>query len=79
MFNARRKSGLALDRTVFKNKYLWLAVGIDFIFQLAAIYLPLLQGILSTVPIAAALWLPGAVAIIVPMAIIQFLNWKSDW
>ena len=77
VFNARRKSGLAFDKTVLENKYLWLAVGIGFIFQLAAIYLPALQGILSTVPVAASLWLPGAFAIIIPMAVIQFLNWKS--
>ena len=78
VFNARRKSGLAFDKTVLKNQYLWLAVGIGFIFQLAAIYLPVLQGILSTVPVAASLWLPAAVAVIIPMAVIQFLNWKSS-
>ena len=77
VFNARRKSGMAFDKTVLENKYLWLSVGIGFIFQLAAIYLPALQRILSTVPVEASLWLPGAAAIIIPMAVIQFLNWKS--
>ncbi|CCU80850.1 hypothetical protein HSACCH_02365 [Halanaerobium saccharolyticum subsp. saccharolyticum DSM 6643] len=77
VFNARRKSGIAFDKTVFENKYLWLAVGIGFIFQLAAIYLPALQGILSTVPVQASLWLPAAVAVVIPMAVIQIHNWKS--
>ena len=77
VFNARRQSGIAFDRTVLENKYLWLAVGIGFIFQLSAVYLPALQGILSTVSIEASLWLPGAAAFITPMVIIQLLNWKS--
>ncbi|RAK08178.1 Ca2+-transporting ATPase [Halanaerobium saccharolyticum] len=78
VFNARRKSGMAFDKTVLENKYLWLSVGIGFVFQLAAIYLPALQGILSTVPVEASLWLPSSLAIIIPMAVIQFLNWKGS-
>ncbi len=74
VFNARRKSGIAFDRTILENHYLWLAVGIGIVFQLAAIYLTPLQNILSTVAIPAALWLPAAVAIILPMLIIQLLN-----
>ena len=74
VFNARRKSGLAFDNTVLENKYLWLAVGIGALFQLAAIYLRPLQNILSTVDIPAELWLPSAAALIVPMLIIQLLN-----
>lgn len=78
VFNARRKSGMAFDKTVLKNKYLWLAVGIGFIFQLAAIYLSPLQRILGTVAIEAALWLPASLAVLIPMAVIQIHNWKSS-
>ena len=74
VFNARRKSGLAFDRTVLENHYLWLAVGIGIVFQLGAIYLAPLQKILSTAAIPAELWLPTAAAIILPMLIIQLMN-----
>jgi Ca2+-transporting ATPase len=74
VFNARRKSGLAFDKTVLENHYLWLAVGVGIVFQLAAIYLAPLQNILSTVAIPAELWLPTAAAIILPMLIIQLIN-----
>lgn len=74
VFNARRKSGIAFDKTVLKNKYLWLAIAVGFIFQLGAIYLPALQRILSTVPIPPELFLPGLIAFLVPMLLIQILN-----
>ena len=74
VFNARRKSGLAFDRTVLENHYLWLAVGIGIVFQLGAIYLAPLQNILSTAAIPAELWLPTAAAIVLPMLIIQLIN-----
>lgn len=74
VFNARRESGIAFDKTVWENIYLWLAVLIGFVLQLAAVYLPGLQKILSTTAIPAELWLPGAAALILPMLIIQLLN-----
>jgi len=74
VFNARRKSGLAFDKTLLENYYLWLAVGIGIVFQLAAIYLGPLQKILSTVAIPIELLLPTAAAIILPMFLIQLMN-----
>ncbi|MFW5749431.1 MAG: cation-translocating P-type ATPase, partial [Halanaerobium sp.] len=74
VFNARRKSGLAFDKTVLENHYLWLAVVIGIVFQLGAIYLAPLQRILSTAAIPIEFWLPTAAAVIMPMLIIQLMN-----
>lgn len=78
IFNARRSSGIAFDKTVWNNKYLWLAVAVGFVLQLAAVYFAPLQNILSTVSIDASLWLPAAAAVVVPMLIIQIHNWQSS-
>lgn len=77
VFNARRKSGIAFDKTIFKNKYIWLAVGVGIIFQLAAIYFGPLQNILSTTAIPLTLWLPAIAALIAPIFIIQILNFSA--
>ena len=74
IFNARRESGIAFDKTVLENKYLWLSLLIGFVLQLAAIYLPSFQQVLSTVFIPNELWLPVIIAIVVPMLVIQYLN-----
>ena len=74
IFNARRESGIAFDKTVLENKYLWLSLLIGFVLQLAAIYLPSFQQVLSTTFIPNELWLPVIIAIVVPMLVIQFLN-----
>ena len=76
IFNARRESGIAFDKTVLENKYLWLSVFIGFVLQLAAIYLPSFQQILSTTFIPFDLWLPVGIAFILPMIVIQVLNIK---
>lgn len=78
VFNARRKSGLAFDKTLLENKYLWAAVLLGFIFQTAALYLPFLQGILSTTAVPFELFLPASLGFIIPMLIIQVSNYFSS-
>ncbi|MGM0414730.1 MAG: cation-translocating P-type ATPase [Bacillota bacterium] len=78
VFNARRKSGLAFGKKLFTNIYLWAAVVIGFFLQLAAIYTPFLQGILATVTVPLNLWWPSILGIIIPMILIQVLNYQSS-
>ena len=48
---------------LFRNKWLWLAVGLSLVLQLAVVYLPFLQQAFSTVSLSATDWLIcGAVA-----------------
>ncbi|MFW5790716.1 MAG: cation-translocating P-type ATPase [Bacillota bacterium] len=77
VFNARRKSGLAFGKTLFTNLYLWIAVVVGLILQIAAIYTPFLQSILATVSIPLHLWWPAIVGILIPMVLIQILNFQA--
>ncbi|MFN2364639.1 MAG: cation transporting ATPase C-terminal domain-containing protein, partial [Halarsenatibacteraceae bacterium] len=77
VFNARRKSGLAFGKNLFTNLYLWIAVLIGFVLQLAAIYTPFLQSILATVSVPLHLWWPSVLGFIIPMVLIQALNYQA--
>jgi Ca2+-transporting ATPase len=56
VFNAR-----FLDRSAFhlllSNIWLWVAVGVSLVLQIAVVYIPLLQEAFSTVPLAVVDWL----------------------
>jgi Ca2+-transporting ATPase len=54
-FNARSDE-LSAFTGLFSNKWLWLAIGVSVLLQIAVIYLPFLQTAFSTVPLAATDW-----------------------
>ncbi|HWQ13717.1 MAG TPA: cation-translocating P-type ATPase [Roseiflexaceae bacterium] len=56
VFNARSDERSAL-RGLSSNPWLWLAVAISALLQVAVIYLPALQSAFNTVPLAASDWL----------------------
>ncbi|MGM0420376.1 MAG: cation-translocating P-type ATPase [Bacillota bacterium] len=78
VFNARRKTGLAFGKKLFTNRYLWLAVGLGFMLQVGALYIPFLQRILSTTTVPLKLWLPASLGVILPMLIIQGFNLRGE-
>ncbi|HWR53130.1 MAG TPA: cation-translocating P-type ATPase [Bryobacteraceae bacterium] len=55
VFNARSESRSAFSR-LFSNRWLWAAVGLSIVLQLAVIYLPFLQAAFSTVSLSPADW-----------------------
>jgi len=56
VFNARSESRSAIYH-IFTNPWLWGAVAISFLLQLAVIYLPFLQAAFRTVPLGLSDWL----------------------
>src|SRR5690606_4301480 len=62
VFNARSDDHSAF-RGLFGNRWLWLAVGLSLLLQVAVVYTPFLQEAFSTVPLGITDWLLcGAVA-----------------
>lgn len=74
VFDARRKSGIGFDKTLFKNKYLWFAVLLGAVLQLTTIYIPFMQNILSTTTVPFSLWPLLLLGFIAPIVIIQHLK-----
>lgn len=55
-FNARSQTETMFTARLFSNSWLWGAIGICVLLQLAAVYLPLLQTVLRTVPLNLRDW-----------------------
>jgi len=70
VFNARSDEASAFHG-LFTNKWIWIAVGISTLLQVAVIYVPFLQTAFSTVPLSGADWL---VAIVVS----SFVIWLRE-
>jgi Ca2+-transporting ATPase len=56
VLNARSDERSAFDG-LFRNRWLWAAIGLSFLLQGAVIYMPFLQQAFSTVSLSAADWL----------------------
>ena len=55
-FDARSQRRSIFTSRLFTNSWLWAAVGVCIILQIAAVYVPLLQKVLQTVPPTMAEW-----------------------
>jgi P-type Ca2+ transporter type 2C len=55
-FNARSQKGTAFSSRLFTNGWLWAAVTVCLILQVVAVYLPLFQQVLKTIPPTFADW-----------------------
>ncbi|MCW5882189.1 MAG: cation transporting ATPase C-terminal domain-containing protein, partial [Anaerolineae bacterium] len=60
VFNARSDETSAFHG-LFANKWIWIAVGVSILLQVAVIYVPFLQTAFSTVPLTGADWLIATV------------------
>ena len=70
-FNARSQRRSAFTDRLFTNGWLWAAVAICLILQLAAVYLPLLQKVLQTVPPTLADWGVITGCSLIPVAVVE--------
>lgn len=73
-FNVRGGGILRLDRSLFSNPYLWGAIVLVLGLQALAIYLPLLNQVLKTIPLDAGDIFVVAVATLASILAIQIMN-----
>jgi Ca2+-transporting ATPase len=74
VFNSRQQGKSWLQVSPFNNIWLVIAVIVSFFVQLLALYTPLLQGILQTVPLNAEDWLVIAGMSFIAATLIPYLN-----
>jgi Ca2+-transporting ATPase len=70
-FSVRSQTHSAFTHHLFTNGWLWGAVGICLMLQAAAVYLPLLQRVLHTVPPTLADWGVIAICSLFPVAVVE--------
>ncbi len=73
-FNARSQTRSVFTAGLFTNGWLWGAVLVCLLLQVAAVYVPLLQAVLDTVPLNAADWGVIAVCALAPVAIVELVK-----
>ena len=67
-FNARSQRRSVFTSRLFTNSWLWAAVVICLLLQAAAVYLPILQKVLHTVPPTISDWAVIATCSLLPVA-----------
>ena len=70
-FNARSQRRSAFTARLFTNGWLWAAVAMCLMLQAAAVYVPLLQKVLHTVPPSLADWGVIAGCSLLPVAVVE--------
>ena len=70
-FNARSQRRSAFTCRLFTNSWLWAAVVTCLILQAAAVYLPLLQKVLHTLPPTVSDWGVIAACSLMPVAVVE--------
>lgn len=73
-FNARSQMDSAIDSRLFTNKWLWGAIVICILLQFAAVYVPFLQIVLSTVPLNLYDWGLVLTLSFVPIVVVEFVK-----
>ena len=73
-FNARSQTHSVFAAGVFTNGWLWGAVLVCLLLQAAAVYVPLLQRVLNTVPLSAVDWGVIAACSLAPVAIVELVK-----
>jgi len=74
VFNARSQTRSAFTARLFTNGWLWGAVLICLLLQVAAVYVPFLQAVLHTVPLTAADWGVIAACSLTPVAVVELVK-----
>ena len=73
-FDARSQNRSVFTSRLFTNVWLWGAVAICLILQAAAVYLPLLQKVLHTVPPTISEWGVIAGCSLLPIVVVEFVK-----
>ncbi len=71
VINVRRKNGLGLDMSIFKNGFLLGAFLLTAGLQLVAVYTPFMQKVLHTVPLSPGMWLWILAGVLGPVLVLQ--------
>ncbi|CAN5810742.1 calcium-transporting P-type ATPase, PMR1-type [soil metagenome] len=74
VFSSRSETESAFDARLFKNGWLWGAVALCVLLQVAAIYVPFLRAILHTVPLDAKDWGVVAGCSVLPLAVVEVVK-----
>ncbi len=78
-FNARSRTRSALTNLLFTNGWLWGATTVCLLLQIATIYVPLLRGVLHTVPLTVADWGLIAMGSFTPVGIVEVVKFMQRW
>ena len=73
-FSARSRRRSAFTARLFTNGWLWAAVAVSLLLQVAAVYLSPLQGVLQTVPLAAADWGVVLACSLAPVGVVELVK-----
>jgi Ca2+-transporting ATPase len=71
VFSSRSETRSAFDARLFKNGWLWAAVALCVLLQVAAVYVPVLRAILHTVPLGAKDWGVVAGCALLPLVVVE--------
>jgi Ca2+-transporting ATPase len=74
VFNARSQKRSVFTKRLFTNLWLWAAVALCLILQVAAVYLPLLQKVLHSMPPTVSDWGVIAACSLMPVAVVEFVK-----
>jgi Ca2+-transporting ATPase len=78
-FSVRSQVRSAFTPRLFTNGWLWAAVVVCLTLQTAAVYLPILQKVLRTVPPTLSEWAVIAVCSLAPVVVIEFVKHIQRW
>ena len=73
-FNARSQRRSAFTSRLFTNGWLWAAVLACVLLQVAAVYVPLLQRVLHTVPPSPSDWAVILACSLAPVAVVEIVK-----
>ncbi|MEO8496772.1 MAG: HAD-IC family P-type ATPase [Planctomycetota bacterium] len=74
VFNARSQRRSAFTDRLFTNGWLWAAVAVCLVLQIAAVYVPLLQKVLHTAPPSLADWGVITGCSLLPVAVVELVK-----
>ncbi|MFT5356798.1 MAG: Ca2+-transporting ATPase, partial [Polyangiales bacterium] len=75
VFSVRSETRSAFDAGLFKNGWLWGAVVLCVLLQVAAVYVPFLRAVLHTVPLGANDWGVVAGCALLPLNVVELVKW----
>jgi Ca2+-transporting ATPase len=73
-FDARSQKRSVLSSRLFANGWLWAAVMTCLVLQAAAVYVPLLQRVLHTVPPTVSEWTVIACCSMLPVVVVELVK-----
>lgn len=76
-FNTRSQHRSALTRQLFTNPWLWAAVALCIVLQLAAVYVPYMRAVLGTVLLDACEWGVVVAFAFAPIALVELTKWAT--